>query len=187
VYNVSGQKCVGCALCVDNCPAEAISLEKGIAVIDQAACQECGTCAEVCIQGAIRDIDGAFLMAVGTDDDVHLKLDDHVGNSARFRLFQYADGALSYVETRKNPKFDEDESLQHGDPRKAQSVSAALKGIDALFGFRFGPNLPRLQANFACVAVRTTEINEALAIARRHINEILDNIEQDSDESLVIQ
>lgn len=46
--------CTGCGTCVDECPAEAISMnENDIAVIDQEACTECGSCVDACPAEAI--------------------------------------------------------------------------------------------------------------------------------------
>ena len=45
--------CVGCGLCTESCPQQAISIIFGKAEIDQARCNRCGICLEVCPQGAI--------------------------------------------------------------------------------------------------------------------------------------
>lgn len=45
--------CIKCKICVKNCPAEAIVVEGGAAVIDQAKCTACGVCVEKCPTGAI--------------------------------------------------------------------------------------------------------------------------------------
>lgn len=37
-------KCIGCKLCVPNCPVSAIAMERGKAVIDTVRCVECGIC-----------------------------------------------------------------------------------------------------------------------------------------------
>ncbi len=51
---VNEEECTGCGTCVDECPAEAISLnDKDIAVIDQDECTECGTCVDACPADAI--------------------------------------------------------------------------------------------------------------------------------------
>ncbi len=44
-YIVNPKKCIGCQLCVFNCPTEAISMVNGIAVIDPENCINCGICA----------------------------------------------------------------------------------------------------------------------------------------------
>ena len=45
--------CVGCGLCIENCPQEAVSVQSGKAWIDQKRCNRCGICLDVCPQGAI--------------------------------------------------------------------------------------------------------------------------------------
>jgi NADH-quinone oxidoreductase subunit F len=49
VYYILPEKCVGCLLCLKNCPTEAISGErKKVHVINQEKCIKCGMCYEVC-------------------------------------------------------------------------------------------------------------------------------------------
>jgi len=45
-YNVVTKNCIGCRLCLSQCPTGAISIVKGKAVIDPAKCTECGICIE---------------------------------------------------------------------------------------------------------------------------------------------
>jgi len=48
-YFIDELKCRGCGLCLESCPVDAISGEKGaVHVIDQSACIKCGACLEVC-------------------------------------------------------------------------------------------------------------------------------------------
>ena len=47
--------CLGCGLCAQNCPQQAIWLLWGQAEIDQSRCNLCRLCLEVCPQGAIID------------------------------------------------------------------------------------------------------------------------------------
>lgn len=44
-YQVNSSKCIGCRLCVKNCPVGAISMHNGKAVIDVNKCIQCGICA----------------------------------------------------------------------------------------------------------------------------------------------
>ena len=48
-FYIEPEKCVGCLLCLKNCPTKAISGElKKVHVIDQAACIKCGACFNIC-------------------------------------------------------------------------------------------------------------------------------------------
>ena len=40
--------CIGCGMCIKICPEGAISLDRGLAVIDYDKCTNCGLCATVC-------------------------------------------------------------------------------------------------------------------------------------------
>jgi len=55
--------CVGCGLCVENCPRQAISLQSGQARIDRSRCNECGLCRDVCPRMAIVE-----LVSVSTEE-----------------------------------------------------------------------------------------------------------------------
>jgi uncharacterized protein (DUF362 family)/NAD-dependent dihydropyrimidine dehydrogenase PreA subunit len=46
--------CVGCGRCRDVCPAHAIAIEKGKAVVDRKKCIKCFCCQEFCPVGAMR-------------------------------------------------------------------------------------------------------------------------------------
>ncbi|WP_135612859.1 4Fe-4S binding protein [Methanococcoides sp. AM1] len=51
---VNRDECVGCGVCVDDCPAEAITMdEENIAVVDAGKCTECGICVDSCPSEAI--------------------------------------------------------------------------------------------------------------------------------------
>lgn len=43
-YAVDANRCIGCKLCVKNCPTNAISMQNGVAVIDSEKCIACGIC-----------------------------------------------------------------------------------------------------------------------------------------------
>ena len=48
--------CLGCGLCAESCPQQAISLQSGQAQIDQTRCNHCGLCLDVCPQRAIVEL-----------------------------------------------------------------------------------------------------------------------------------
>jgi ferredoxin len=55
IPKVNKDECTGCEACVDECPAEAISMVDGIAVINPDECTECGACIDACPAEAIKE------------------------------------------------------------------------------------------------------------------------------------
>ncbi len=51
---IDKDKCVGCGICVDECPVDTISIENEKAEIDMTKCIHCGTCHSVCQEDAVR-------------------------------------------------------------------------------------------------------------------------------------
>jgi uncharacterized Fe-S center protein len=51
---VSKKYCTGCAVCIRWCPADAISMDNTVAVIDDQACIGCGECIAVCRFDAVK-------------------------------------------------------------------------------------------------------------------------------------
>ena len=50
---VNEEKCVGCELCVKDCPSSYLHIENGKAHTNTGGCLECGHCYAICPQGAI--------------------------------------------------------------------------------------------------------------------------------------
>lgn len=53
--------CGGCAVCVDACPTEAITLISDVALVDADRCDGCGECVEVCPNQALAWIPESVL------------------------------------------------------------------------------------------------------------------------------
>ena len=51
---VKEEDCIGCGICVEECPVDAISMENRKAYIDMALCIRCGICHDVCPEEAVR-------------------------------------------------------------------------------------------------------------------------------------
>jgi ferredoxin len=50
---IDGDLCVGCNVCVERCPVEAISMDGDLAVVDRDKCLGCGLCHRTCLEDAI--------------------------------------------------------------------------------------------------------------------------------------
>ena len=50
---VNKEKCDGCEICVDECPAQAITMKGTLAVVDPESCTECETCVDLCPSEAV--------------------------------------------------------------------------------------------------------------------------------------
>lgn len=114
-----------------------------------------------------------LLVALGTDDEQHLKADDHVGMSRYFAVHKISATGHEFVELRENSKYKGKEDVPHGDAKKAAATSSALEQVDVLVGRRFGPNLPRLLAKFLCVVVRTETIADAIRIVQANLDAVV--------------
>ncbi len=51
---INEEMCVGCGICVSECPVDSISMSDSIAQIDDSECIRCGQCHDVCPQEAVR-------------------------------------------------------------------------------------------------------------------------------------
>lgn len=54
-YKVDPLSCIGCTLCIQKCPVQAIEMVEGKAIIDPEKCIGCGICAKVCPVKAIDE------------------------------------------------------------------------------------------------------------------------------------
>ncbi len=188
MIKIDKMRCVGCGLCVEECPQGALSISGTVASVNEDECVECLSCIEVCPQSAIKDIElREFLVAFGSDDGESLKGDTHVGMSRYFVIYRICEDAREFVERRENVKYQEDETLKHGDPGKARAVSSALEGVDVIVGQRFGPNITRLRNKFLCVVVRKDCIEEAARIISDNFLSLLEEAGKEERAGIVLR
>jgi ferredoxin len=55
MLQIREELCLGCGLCVRNCPLGAIAIFLGKARIDTTRCNNCYNCVSACPQGAIQE------------------------------------------------------------------------------------------------------------------------------------
>ncbi len=64
IYSVNPRRCISCNICVDNCPVGAITMVRGVAVIDQEKCISCG----ICKDGNGQDFKGCPVRAINSQE-----------------------------------------------------------------------------------------------------------------------
>ena len=55
VLRVRQDLCLGCGLCAESCPQQAISIVSATAQINRNRCNQCRICLDVCPRGAIKE------------------------------------------------------------------------------------------------------------------------------------
>ncbi|MEA2013733.1 MAG: NifB/NifX family molybdenum-iron cluster-binding protein [Thermodesulfobacteriota bacterium] len=114
-----------------------------------------------------------LIIAFSTDNG-EIFNDSHFGMASHFHVYKFSGGREEFVEIRKNVKYEEDESLKHGDPGKARATASVLDGIDVLAGRKFGPNIIRLLNRFVCVVVKTEKIADAVKLIHENMGRIVE-------------
>ncbi len=51
---VDEAKCTACETCIDECPAQAMTMNNDKAKVDKELCVDCGSCVDVCPSEAIH-------------------------------------------------------------------------------------------------------------------------------------
>ncbi len=54
-FKINQNECIGCRLCLDECPHSAIIEKDDVYVIDTENCDQCGICFEVCPVDAVLE------------------------------------------------------------------------------------------------------------------------------------
>ena len=126
-----------------------------------------------------------FLIAFGTDDGENLN-NDHVGMAKYFYVYEFSDNKTELVERRENARFEEDETMKHGDPEKAKATSSVLEGVDVVVGKKFGPNLTRLVRKFVCVLVRTSALTSAIEAVHSNMDRIAEEKNKKEDRKHIV-
>ena len=127
-----------------------------------------------------------LIVAFSTHDGETLVTDDHAGMARHFDVYRFEDGEAEFVERRANSKFGGDESLKHGDPKKAKKSLSALEGVQVWASPRFGPNLPRLLKKLLCVVVRVQTVADAVELVSENFDAVAAEWEKGEERKHVV-
>jgi predicted Fe-Mo cluster-binding NifX family protein len=122
-----------------------------------------------------------LLVAFSTHDGENLVTDDHAGMAKYFDVYRFTEEQVEFLERRENSRYVGDQTMKHGDPKKANASLSAVEGLDVWVSKRFGPNLPRLLKEILCVVVRVDTIAEASELVRQNLNAVAEECEKGAD------
>jgi predicted Fe-Mo cluster-binding NifX family protein len=126
-------------------------------------------------------------IAFSTDDGENL-IKEHAGQAKYFDVYTFSNGDATFLERHDNSKYKGDETMKHGDPKKAKATMEALNNVDVLVAKMYGPNLPRLLKKLLCIVVRTNKITDAIEILKKYIGKIQEEYQKgESRKHLVLR
>jgi len=115
-------------------------------------------------------------LACGTDNGTEFT-NEHFGSSKYFLIYDFdlETKDLRFLKRMENSTQEE----EHGDIKKAKSVSELLENVFVLVAFRYGPNIIRIKKRFVPIISREKNIEEILNKVKLYINEIKSEIEKE--------
>ena len=115
-------------------------------------------------------------LACGTDNETEFT-NEHFGSSKYFLIYKFdlETKDLRFLKRIENSTQEE----EHGDIKKAKSVSELLKNVFVLVAFRYGPNIIRIKKRFVPIISREKNIEKTLHKIKLLSNKIKFEIEKE--------
>jgi len=115
-------------------------------------------------------------LACGTDNGTEFT-NEHFGSSKYFLIYDFDLEAkdLRFLKRIENSTQEE----EHGDIKKAKSVSELLKNVFVFAAFRYGPNIIRIKKRFVPIISREKNIEKTLYKIKLLSNKIKSEIEKE--------
>jgi len=116
-------------------------------------------------------------LACGTDNETEFT-NGHFGSSKFFLIYDFdlETKDLRFLKRIENSTQEEEE---HGDIKKAKSVSELLKNIFVFAAFRYGPNIIRIKKRFVPIISREKNIEKTIYKIKLLSNKIKSEIEKE--------
>ena len=115
-----------------------------------------------------------LIFAFASNDGKTLNMSRHFGDSVYYLFYKISTTKSELLEKRESAKFEEDESIKHGDPSKAKGIGFFLKDADVLVSKIFGPNIQRMIKKFPCVLVQSPSIDENIKTIQNNMDKIIE-------------
>jgi len=115
-------------------------------------------------------------LACGTDNETEFT-NEHFGLSKYFLIYDFdlETKDLKFLNRIENSTQEE----EHGDIKKAKSVSELLKNVFVFVAFRYGPNIIRIKKRFIPIISREKNIERTLNKVKLYSNKIKSEIEKE--------
>jgi predicted Fe-Mo cluster-binding NifX family protein len=115
-------------------------------------------------------------LACGTDNKTEFS-NEHFGSSKYFLIYDFdlETKDLRFLKRMENSTQEE----EHGDIKKAKSVSELLENVFVLVAFRYGPNIIRIKNRFVPIISREKNIEKTLNKVKLCSNKIKSEIKKE--------
>ena len=85
MININAEKCIGCGLCIKDCPTGTIGMEDGKARFNNTVCIKCGHCIAVCPKFAVSDTECDMNEVLEYNEDTFKISSENLLNFIKFR------------------------------------------------------------------------------------------------------
>ncbi|MCK4935265.1 MAG: hypothetical protein KAR84_00305 [Elusimicrobiales bacterium] len=127
-----------------------------------------------------------LIFAFASNDGKTLNMTRHFGDSNYYLFYKISPTKTEFLEKRESAKFEEEESIKHGDPSKARGIGYFLKDADVLVSKIFGPNINRMIKKFSCVLVQSPSIEENIKSIQNNMDKIVEELKKGEDRKHLI-
>ena len=117
--------------------------------------------------------------AIATDDGSTC-IERHFGDARYYYLYDIDENGSHFVAKLENTVDIEEIESAHGDPQKASGIGTLLKQqqVNTAVSKVFGPNIKRIQKQYACILVSTNAISVVLDLLVQEQARIRQEIEK---------